>query len=170
MVADGGMLSPPAVLDVCALYGRSNPGLVAGLLRSLGDLEGGAVGVRLAGGLEETGVAAARALAEVHAKVGGALDRVGVKWVGNGIGLVGFLSALFAVVVRVLYLCLCLRLSVCLSVCLIISEYGKRQHYIRRCHLPPPPSRHLSRECKFMEDRTSGDLSRRFFRRRAAEI
>ncbi|CAM9552335.1 unnamed protein product, partial [Scytosiphon promiscuus] len=78
LVADGGMLSPPAVLDMCALYGRSNPSLVAGLLRSLGELDGGAVGVRLVGGLEETGVAAARALAEVHAKMAGAQDGLGL--------------------------------------------------------------------------------------------
>lgn len=69
-MANGGMLGPPAVLDVCALYGRSNPALVARLLGSLGELDGGAVGVRLAGGLEESGLAAARALADVHAKVG----------------------------------------------------------------------------------------------------
>lgn len=68
-MADGGMLDPPACLDVCALYGRSNPALVAGLLRSLGELDGGAAGVHLAQGLEESGATAARALAEVHAKV-----------------------------------------------------------------------------------------------------
>lgn len=69
LVADGGMLDPPACLDVCALYGRSNPSLVTRLLRSLGELDGGAAGLRLAVGLEESGLAAARALAEVHAKV-----------------------------------------------------------------------------------------------------
>lgn len=63
------MLAPPAVLDLCALYGRSNLALVVGLLGSLGQLDGGAVGIRLAEGLEKSGVAAARALADVHAKV-----------------------------------------------------------------------------------------------------
>lgn len=69
-MAEGGVLDPPACLDVCALYGRSNPALVARLLGSLGGLDGGSVGVRLAEGLEASGLAAARALAEVHAKVG----------------------------------------------------------------------------------------------------
>ena len=69
-MAEGGVLDPPACLDVCALYGRSNPALVAQLLGSLGGLDGGSVGVRLAEGLEASGLAAARALAEVHAKVG----------------------------------------------------------------------------------------------------
>ena len=69
LVSKGGMLAPPAVLDVCALYGRSNPVLVAGLLRSLGELDGGSVGARLTEGLIDAGLASARALAEVHAKV-----------------------------------------------------------------------------------------------------
>lgn len=69
LVAKGGMLAPPALLDACALYGWSNPVLVAGLLQSLGELDGGAVGERLLEGLEEAGMASARALAEVHAKV-----------------------------------------------------------------------------------------------------
>ena len=69
-MATGGMLSPAAVLDACALYGRSNPSLVADLLRSLGELDDGAVGVILGEGLEEAGLAAARALGDVHAKVG----------------------------------------------------------------------------------------------------
>lgn len=64
-----GMLSPAAVLDACALYGRSNPAPVARLLRSLGELDGGALGVRVAEALAEAGLAAARALGEVHAKV-----------------------------------------------------------------------------------------------------
>ncbi|CAN0119092.1 unnamed protein product, partial [Ectocarpus fasciculatus] len=79
LVADGGMLSPPAILDVCALYGRSNPALVVGLLRSLGELDGGAAGVSsLVDGLEKAGLAAAGALAEVHAKVAGAQDGLGL--------------------------------------------------------------------------------------------
>lgn len=69
-MADGGVLGPPAVLDVCALYGKSNPALVSRLLESLGGLDGGAAGARLAEGLEKSGLAAAAALAEVHAKVG----------------------------------------------------------------------------------------------------
>ncbi|CAM9918610.1 unnamed protein product [Laminaria digitata] len=77
------MLSPAAVLDACALYGRSNPSLVADLLRSLGELDGGAVGVILAEGLEEAGLTAARALAEVHAKVAGAHDGVGGPSMGR---------------------------------------------------------------------------------------
>lgn len=64
-----GMLRPSAVLDVCALYGRSNPGLVAGLLRSLAALEGGKLGVTLVKGLGAAGTVAARALGDVHAKV-----------------------------------------------------------------------------------------------------
>lgn len=65
-----GMLSPAAVLDVCALYGRSNPALVSGLVRSLGELDDGAIGVTLVEGLGEACSTAARALGEVHAKVG----------------------------------------------------------------------------------------------------
>ncbi|CAN0257478.1 unnamed protein product, partial [Ectocarpus sp. 4 AP-2014] len=79
LVADGGMLCPPAVLDVCALYGRSNPSLVVGLLRSLGELDAGAAGVSpVAEGLEKTVLAAAGALAEVHAKMAGAQDGLGL--------------------------------------------------------------------------------------------
>ncbi|CAN0397838.1 unnamed protein product, partial [Ectocarpus sp. 12 AP-2014] len=79
LVADGGILSPPAVLDVCALYGRSNPSLVIGLLRSLGELDGGAAGVSsLAEGVEKAVLAAAGALAEVHAKMAGAQDGLGL--------------------------------------------------------------------------------------------
>ncbi|CAN0014436.1 unnamed protein product, partial [Ectocarpus sp. 12 AP-2014] len=79
LVADGGMLCPPAVLDVCALYGRSNPSLVVGLLRSLGELNAGAAGVSsLAEGLEKAVLAAAGVLAEVHAKMAGAQDGLGL--------------------------------------------------------------------------------------------
>lgn len=69
LVSESGLLGPSAVLDLCALYGRSNPNLVANLLRSLGSLDDGAVGVILAQGLAEAGMTAARALGEVHAKV-----------------------------------------------------------------------------------------------------
>ncbi|CAM9411150.1 unnamed protein product, partial [Ectocarpus sp. 13 AM-2016] len=79
LVADGGMLSPPAVLDVCALYGRSNPSLVVGLLRSLGELDARAAGLSsLAEDLEKAVLAAAGALAEVHAKMAGAQDGLGL--------------------------------------------------------------------------------------------
>lgn len=69
LVGNSGMLRPSAVLDLCALYGRSNPDLVAGLLRSLSGLEGGRLGVILAEGLGKAGTLAARALGDVHAKV-----------------------------------------------------------------------------------------------------
>lgn len=87
-MADGGMLDPPACLDVCALYGRSNSALVAGLLGSLGELDGGAAGVRLAEGLEKSGLTAARALAEVHAKVR-ERDAAPCRLGGRAVGVVG---------------------------------------------------------------------------------
>lgn len=68
LVSVGGMLAPAAVVDVCALYGRSNPTLVATLLGGLGAMGGGSIGVKLLEGLEAAGISAARALGEVHAK------------------------------------------------------------------------------------------------------
>lgn len=84
-MAKGGMLAPPALLDACALYGWSNPVLVAGLLRSLGDLDEGAVSERLLEGLEEAGLASARALAEVHAKVSVVLLERADGWGSGGL-------------------------------------------------------------------------------------
>lgn len=93
------MLDPPSCLDVCALYGRSNPALVARLLGSLGELDGGAAGVRLAAGLEESGLAAARALAEVHAKVKPGTSLCSPGW-GVGWWSVGFVSRCVRLPVR----------------------------------------------------------------------
>lgn len=69
LVSKGGLLGPSAVLDVCALYGRSNPGPVATLLRHLGSMEDGAAKAVLAEGLGDAGVVIGQALGEVHAKV-----------------------------------------------------------------------------------------------------
>lgn len=69
LVDSSGILRPSAILDLCALYGRSNPDLVASLLRSLSGLEGGKIGFVLAEGLGKAGTLAARALGDVHAKV-----------------------------------------------------------------------------------------------------
>lgn len=69
LVSKSGLLGPSAMLDVCALYGLSNPALVATLLESLGSLDQGTVGVTLSEGLGSAGLAAAGALGEVHAKV-----------------------------------------------------------------------------------------------------